>query len=89
MFTKKGILLAAIALLAISANAEKRTITPQVPTLVNGCYQISNAEELYGFAELLNVQYYDERKYFHGCVELTADIVVNEGVFKNGVLNVA
>ena len=85
MFTKKGILLALVALLATLANAAK-TITPKTPALVKGCYEISSAEELYGFASLLN----DGETYFKGCAKLTADIVVNEGVLTEyDSLNVA
>ena len=51
MFTKKALIIA-VAVLAVSANAA-REITPQEPALVNGCYQISNAEELYGFSQMM------------------------------------
>ena len=80
MLAKKGILLVAFALLATFANAAK-TITPTKPELVDGCYQISNAEELYyaAFSYLEN----------DTCIKLTADIVVNENVIKEGTLNVA
>ena len=80
MLTKKGILLVAIALLASLANAAK-TITPTKPELVDGCYHISNAEELYYAA-----RYYLENL---SCIKLAADIVVNENVIKDGALNEA
>ena len=85
MFIKKEILLALVVFLASLANAAK-TITPKTPALVGGCYEISSAEELYGFASLVN----DVDSYFTGCAKLTADIVVNEGVLtEDDSLNVA
>ena len=85
MFMKKGILFALVALLAPFANAAK-TITPKTPTLVDDCYEISSAEELYGFANLLGTF----NPSFSGCVKLTADIVVNENVLtEDDSLNVA
>lgn len=59
------------------------TITPAVPsTDENGCYQIGSAEELYGFAELVNNGNSDIN------AKLTADIVVNENVLDaNGDVN--
>ena len=85
MFMKKEILFVLVALLATLANAAK-TITPKTPALVGDCYEISSAEELYGFASLLN----DADALFKGCAKLTTDIVVNEGVLtKDDSLNVA
>ena len=85
MLMKKGILFALVALLAPFANAAK-TITPKTPALVDDCYEISSAEELYGFASLVNSGDSD----FTGCAKLTADIVVNEGVLtEDDSLNVA
>ena len=85
MFMKKGILFALVALLAPFANAAK-TITPKTPALVDDCYEISSAEELYGFADLLGTF----NPSFGGCVKLTADIVVNENVLtEDDSLNVA
>ena len=79
MFTKKA-LIAAVGLLAVSANAERK-ITPKTPELVDGCYQISSAEELYEAAFYI----WGDSK----CLKLTDDIVVNKNVIKNGALNVA
>ena len=31
-----------------------RTIVPQAPNLAGDCYRITTAEELYGFAEIVN-----------------------------------
>ena len=85
MFMKKGILFALVALLAPYANAAK-TITPKTPALVDDCYEISSAEELYGFADLLGTF----NPSFSGCAKLTADIVVNENVLtEDDSLNVA
>lgn len=85
MFTKKALIIA-VAVLAVSANAA-REITPQEPALVNGCYQISNAEELYGFSQMMYDWVYEHGDSFYGCAELTQDITVNANVFKNGALN--
>lgn len=52
----------------------------KTPELVDDCYQIGTAEELYGFAELV-------KKNATSCGKLTADIVVNEDVLVNGELN--
>ena len=85
MPTKKGTMLAVAVLLATFANAAK-TIAPITPALVNGCYEISSAAELYGFASLLK----GVDTPFTGCAKLTADIVVNEGVLtQDDSLNVA
>ena len=65
------------------------TITPVQPTLKNGCYVISNAAELYGFAAIVNG---DPDFPFDAtaCGKLTKDIVVNQNVLKSdGSLNVA
>ncbi len=85
MFTKKALIIA-VAVLAVSANAA-REITPQEPALVNGCYQISNAEELYGFSQMMYDWAGEYGDSFYGCAELTQDITVNANVFKNGTLN--
>ena len=65
------------------------TITPVQPNLKNGCYQISNASELYGFAAIVNGD--PEFPYdATACGKLTKDIVVNENVLNSdGTLNVA
>lgn len=77
-----------IALLAVCSYA-KTTITPATPAKKNDCYQISNADELYGFAAIVNGDSATTGDYFV-CGELTADIVVNEGVLtEDDTLNVA
>lgn len=65
------------------------TITSVQPTLKNGCYQISNAAELYGFAAIVNGA--DDFPYdATACGKLTKDIVVNQNVLNSdGTLNVA
>ena len=52
--------------------------TPETPsTDTDGCYLIGTAEELYGFADMVNNQ---NSMYGSACAKLTADIVVNENV---------
>ncbi len=53
------------------------------PLLVNGCYEIANAKELYFFVEIA-----DSLKK-PVCGKLTADIVVNKNVLVNGKFNEA
>ena len=66
------------ALLAGTA-ATAATITPQQPALSDGCYQISTAEELYGFAAIVNG--HDSIAANPSvCGMLTKDIVVNKDV---------
>ena len=56
---------------------------PELFVSVGGVYQISSAEELYGFAELVNSGGTDQNTK----AVLTADITVNKGVLKaNGTL---
>ena len=52
-----------------------------LPNLVNGCYEISNADEMYGFASITRREY---RKYKSGklCGKLVKDIVINNNVLK-------
>lgn len=60
---------------ALSANAA--TIFPKAPTLSEGCYEISDARELYGFAAIVNgTDGYV--KNISACGKLTKDIVVND-----------
>ncbi|SOE79493.1 Listeria/Bacterioides repeat-containing protein [Fibrobacter sp. UWT3] len=63
------------------------TITPEIPEKgADGCYEISTAAELYGFASLVNNV--GRNEYFTDCAKLTDDIVVNEHVFTDeGKLN--
>ena len=92
---KKGLesavlaILLCLSLLPTAALAETDTITPTVPEKdENGVYQISNANELYGFAEIVNNLNNKESWDSHANAVLTADITVNEGVLKpDGTLN--
>ena len=96
MLAKKIISLIAIALLAAVAHAAKaKTVVARLPdTDEDGCYLISTAGELYGFAELVNGSFailpgvYPQDSM--ACAKLINDIVVNENVFrKDGSLNVS
>ena len=82
-------ILLCLSLLPTAALAETDTITPTVPEKdENGVYQISNANELYGFAEIVNNLNNKESWDPHANAVLTADITVNEGVLKpDGTLN--
>ena len=82
-------ILLCLSLLPTAALAETDTITPTVPDKdENGVYQISNANELYGFAEIVNKRQDNEKWDPHANAVLTADITVNEGVLKpDGTLN--
>ncbi len=54
---------------------------PTAPTKdTDGCYMIGSAAELYGYAAVL-------KKNSTSCGKLTADIVINEDVLKDGELN--
>ena len=76
--------------LFVSLTAASVTITPKVPSKVDSCYQISSAEELYGFGAIVNGNMSGIEKDSAACGELTNDIVVNENVLdENGNLNVA
>ena len=94
MFNKKLVSLVAVAMLTVSAHAV-RTIASEEPDFVDGCYQISTAEQLYGFAEIVNgtsgnLTSYAGLRDSIACGKLTADIVVNENVLDaDGNLNVA
>ena len=61
--------------------------TPKTPSKVDGCYQIGSAEELYGFAELVNDTINVFTQDSKTCVKLTADIIVNENVLTDDTLN--
>ena len=50
--------------------------TPQMPKLVDGCYEIGSAEELYGFAQLSNDSLANESL----CVKIVNDIELNSNV---------
>ena len=81
-------LVCVLALLAVTADAAL-TITPKSPSKVSGCYQISDAGELYGFAAIVNGTD-GFVKDSAACGKLTKDIVVNENVLaEDGTLNVS
>ena len=92
---KKGLesavlaILLCLSLLPTAALAETDTITPTVPDKdENGVYQISNANELYGFAEIVNKRQDNEKWDPHANAVLTADITVNKDVLNtDGTLN--
>ena len=67
-------------MLALASTAFAVTsISPTTPTQdADSCYQISTADELYGFANIVNSA--SNFTYFSGCAKLTADIVVNENL---------
>ena len=72
----------AIVTLAFMAGAtavSAKGITPKVPALSDGCYQITDAAELYGFAEIVNGNDSTDADP-SVCGELTKDIVVNDSV---------
>lgn len=67
--------------LAVGANAD--VITHETPTLVDGCYQITNAGELFGFADIVNgirnaenPEEYSQAPQPGVCGKLVADIRV-------------
>ena len=82
-------ILLCLSLLPTAALAETDTITPTVPEKdENGVYQISNANELYGFAEIVNKRQDNEKWNPHANAVLTADITVNKDVLNtDGTLN--
>lgn len=61
----------------VEFNTVEVHITPTIPKLVDGCYQIGNADELYGFAAVVNGTDSTEAK-LNVCGKLTDDIIVNE-----------
>ena len=92
---KKGLesavlaILLCLSLLPTAALAETDTITPIEPKMdENGVYLISNANELYGFAKIVNNLKDKDKWKPNANAVLTADITVNEGVLKpDGTLN--
>ena len=66
------------------SNYNIHTFVSKAPALVDGCYQIGSAEELYGFAFIANR---DSYKKVPVCGKLTKDIVVNKDIIKNDTLN--
>ena len=72
----------AIVTLAFMAGAtavSAKGITPKVPALSDGCYQITDAAELYGFAEIVNGNDSVPANE-SACAVLQNDIVVNDSL---------
>ena len=92
---KKGLesavlaILLCLSLLPTAALAETDTITPIEPKMdENGVYLISNANELYGFAKIVNNLKDKDKWKPNANAVLMADITVNEEVLKpDGTLN--
>lgn len=73
----------------VSVNSPNASIVAKEPQIVDSCYQIGSAGELYGFALHIN-SYTLYRSYGAPppfCAKLTKDIVVNKNVLKNDTLN--
>lgn len=66
----------------VEYNTAEAHITPTIPKLVNGCYEIGNADELYGFALVVNGTDSTSAE-LDACGKLTADIVINERLVIN------
>ena len=60
-----------------------KTLEIKAPKMVDGCYQIGSAEELYGFALIANA---NASRIVPVCGKLTKDIVVNKNVLLNDTL---
>ena len=75
--------LALLPLLATSALlAQESAITPKKPAIKDECFQVSSAEELYGFAAArMGTNGFETDTT--GCMELTKDIVVNKNVLNS------
>ena len=73
-----------MSMLYSDSNYDIYTLVSKAPALVDGCYQIGSAEELYGFAFIANR---DSYKKVPVCGKLTKDIVVNKDIIKNDTLN--
>ena len=67
----------------VEFNTIEAHITPTIPKLVDGCYQIGNADELYGFAAVVNGTDSTEAEP-SACGKLTADIMINERLIIDG-----
>ncbi len=67
----------------VEFNTVEAHITPTIPALVDGCYEIGNADELYGFAAVVNGTDSTPAKP-SACGKLTADIVINERLIIDG-----
>ena len=50
----KHVLSVTVGVLFAALSASAATIFPKTPTLSGGCYEISDARELYGFAAIVN-----------------------------------
>jgi len=75
--------LALLPLLATSALLAQESATPpKKPAIKDECFQVSSAEELYGFAAArMGTNGFEKDET--GCMELTNDIVVNKNVLNS------
>ena len=79
-------ILGSIFLASLTAVCANATITPATPAKDGGCYLISSAKELYGFAEIVNASQGGWPEPY-ACGKLTDNIVVNNKVLdENGEL---
>ena len=69
-----------ILLISSVALAEKPTVTPKMPGISDGCFQVGTVDELYGFAALVNGVEGFETDAEIECMELTSNIAVNKNV---------
>ena len=69
----------------VEYNTVEAHITPTIPKLVNGCYEIGNADELYGFALVVNGTDNTNAEP-DACGKLTDDIVINEHLTINDTI---
>ena len=86
---KKYILVVLATLVAAGSAMATTTITPKTPIKdASGCYAISEAEELFGFAELVNKAGGNDDASI--CAKLMGDITLNSNVLKkaDGTSNV-
>ena len=69
-----------ILLISSVALAEKPTVTPKMPGISDGCFQVGTVDELYGFAALVNGVEGFETDAKIECMEITSNIAVNKNV---------
>ena len=71
-----------IAFLLVASTTAFAYYSPLAPQKVNGCYQISNARELHGFAAIVNGSRQFERDSA-ACGVLTADMILTQPAIGN------
>jgi hypothetical protein len=69
-----------VLLIASAALAENPTVTPKMPAISDGCFQVGTVDELYGFAAAINGTDGFEQNSETDCLEITSDITVNKNV---------